>query len=535
MKEIEIELKYILFFAFILFLSVVYIYYGALTDSWGFGDETYYYLASKSIVENNWVISHIPKLYATAGFQGEWLGKPPLSYYMPTIFYWLGNGNLTVFKLFAPIFGILTVLLVFIIGKNLYNFWAGFVAAILTAGTPLFIHFSIITYAETLTAFFILLSLYTAYKAITIRSKKWIILAGIIFGLVIKEISFFIPIIFIVYLGLRFLTRSFDMKEFKILAIISVIGLLLYSPWLIRNYVLFKNPVFPAFPNIFGYGGLDPVGYQLFRSAGYKPLIDIINALSLKAYFYFLFFFGAWGLLYLVIKRRMTDIWLLSIILVLILPIFLVPTARDIRYLFPMIPILALPISFIFIEMYTSASQFAKYYKIASVLIILLVSIFSLYHIVNESKRIDEGIRHMYPGVEEGSNWIKVNVPKDAVIMDLWTPNFVYTTDRVVVFPHAFHAGELWNFWNSSEQNALELLKKHGINYVIVETILFQPEHIRKGMAWISIPEEFIYIVKDWSSFELVYNKPWILIYKINYETNETEGYEIIPIPWRSS
>ncbi len=532
MKEIEIELKYVIFFAFILFLSVVYIYYGAFTDSWGFGDETYYYLASKSIVENNWVISHIPKLYATAGFQGEWLGKPPLSYYIPAIFYCLGNGNLTVFKLFTPIFGILTVLLVFIIGKNLYNFWAGFVAAILTAGTPLFIHFSIITYAETLTAFFILLSLYTAYKAITIRSKKWIILAGIIFGLVIKEISFFIPIIFIVYLGLRFLTRSFDMKEFKILATIAVIGLLLYSPWLIRNYMLFRNPVFPAFPNIFGYSGLDPIGYQLFRSAGYKPLMDVINAFSLQVYFFFLFFFGAWGLLYLVIKHRMTDLWLLSAILVLILPIVLVSTTRDIRYLFPIIPILALPISFVFIEMYNSISQFAKYYKIAAILIVLLVSIFSLYHIVNESKRMDEGIRHMQLGLGEAFKWIEENAPEDAVIMDLWTPNLVYSTDRVGVFPHAFHAGELWEFWKLSEQDALKLLEKHEIDYVQVERVLFQPEHIRKGMAWISIPEEFIYIVEDWSSFELVYNQNWVLIYKVNYEGNKTGGYEITHIPW---
>jgi hypothetical protein len=228
----------------------------------------------------------------------------------------------------------------------------------------------------------------------------------------------------------------------------------------------------------------------------------------------------------------MIDLWFLSTILVLILPIILVPTTRDIRYLFPTIPILALPISFVFIEIYNSTSQFVKYYKIASVLIILFVSIFSLYHIIEESKRMDYQIRHMSPGLPEAFKWIKTNTPEDTAIMDLWTPNLVYSTDRVGVFPHAFHGGELWDFWNSSEQDALELLKKHEINYVMVETFLFQPEIIRKEMAWIAIPEDFVYIVKDWSSFELVYNQNWILIYKINYEANKTSGYEITPVPW---
>lgn len=508
MKTIE----FLIFLIFISFIAGVYLHFGAFTDSWGFGDETYYYLSAKSIVENNGVISHIPKLYSTGGYEGEALGKPPLSYYIPAFFYWIGGGNLTIFKFFSPLFGILTIILIFYLGKELYNFWAGLIAAILTAGTSLFISFSLMSYVETLTAFGILLTFYCIYKAITLRTNKWIIFSGIVFGLFMKEIYFFIPIALGFYLVLKYFTHSFDKKEFKILFLIIVIGLVIYAPWMIRNYLNFKNPIFPYLPEIFGYGGLDEIGYKLRVEEGSTDIMKTFNLNILVTYFGALFYLGIFGVLYLIYRKRLL---LLSFILILSLPIFLT-SLRDVRYLFSIIPLMSLAVSLFIIELFYSQGEYRKYYKYLSLFVILIIFPFSLYNLILQSMGIDTTIRRMAPGLEETYDWVDKNMPEDVVFLDLWTPNFVYSTNRVGTFTHIVNGGDLWKFWELPEIKSLEILKRHGVTHICVYKLFFFYTEEQLGI-WTHIPREFISIADNWKSLEVIYDQEYVMIYRVNY------------------
>ena len=282
----KISKSLILFLIFIIFVSIVFIWFAETKSLLGFGDETYYALAGKAIVENNFIMpKSIPKLYEVGGSIGEPMTKPPLVYYIPAIFWALGQES--GYRLVAPFFGILTIILVYFIGRDLFDEWVGLLAAIIAAGIPLFIHFSIITYMETFIAFMFLLSFYTVYKAITLKTRKWTIIAGVCYGLALltKEFALFFILSFLLYLIFTKFKKSFDKKEFKILLMIVIIGLLMYAPWLIRNYLEFNNPVFPSYAGIFGYNYLDEVGYKLRFSIGFTPVTYYLNSRLISSYF----------------------------------------------------------------------------------------------------------------------------------------------------------------------------------------------------------------------------------------------------------
>lgn len=524
MKPLEIKIpefnikswKNILALVFLIFVFSIYFYYGAFTNSWGFGDETYYYLAAKSMAKGDF--DYIEKLYATGPLagKGQPMEKPLLSYLIPAIFYLIGGGSLTIFKLYAPLFGILTVFLVFYFGKELKGYLAGLLAAIFIASTPLFIHFSIISYLDTTSTFFILLTIFTTYKALAIKNKKWIIIAGISFTLALytKETAFFIPIIFLSYILVqKIYYKTFDKKEFKILLMITLIGLIAFSPWLIRNYLRFSNPVYPFFPEIFGYGGFDELGYKI-RQANSASSNVTLGISLLYSYFGLTLLFISFGISYILLKIKKEYLLITLSIPILSLPFFLI-VLKDIRYLFQLIPFLALPISFFLAEIMSIKD---KKYNALFIIIIIFILYTSFTTLLAESSNINDVVRHVPQGILDAYKWVNESTPKNAVFMDLLTPNFVFYTDRVGVFTHHTNAGELFEFWKRPEDEALKLLEKHNVSYVIVETMYFQPPEVLKTMAWTAITKDFVYVVKNWGSFSLVYNNNYVLIYKVNYD-----------------
>lgn len=507
--------EYALFIGFMIVVSILYIYFSAIENVFGFGDETYYYLASKSVLNHKWDITYIDKLYATGNLtgQGEFLGKPPISYYIPAIFYWLGNGDITIYKLFTPLFGILTILLVFLIGKKFYSTRVGIIAAIFTASIPLFIHFSIITYLETLDTFMLLLVLYTSFIAMEKKDKKSIILAGVIFSLFVKEISFFIPIFFIIFLILMTFNRKFDKNDFKTLFIITLIGLALYSPWMLRNWLVHSNPVYPLYPSIFGYKDLDTESLILRQNS--TNFISLFNLSTLISYFSpLIILLTCFGISLAFVKSSKENIWLVSFLIAFLLPIILVPYTVDIRYLFQEIPIIAL-LSALFVTEIFDFMKNKKYFSYAVLIIIAVISLYSITTVYSEAIRVDT-LRSSPTGYAEAYSWINKNTSTDAVFMDLFTPNLVYFTGRVATFPHIVNSGELWNFWKLSEQDALKLLSKENINYIVVDSDLV---YASQSSVWITFPVESINTMESWGSFTRVYDNGHIIIYKINYES----------------
>ncbi|HLC59851.1 MAG TPA: glycosyltransferase family 39 protein [Candidatus Nanoarchaeia archaeon] len=148
-------------------------------------------------------------------------------------------------KFISPIFGILTLIFSFLVIKKLTNSKISFYSTIFLAFIPIFIDYSVLSYVESSMTFFVILSVY-----FLINEK--IFLSGISVGLSIlaKYNGIFILPALIYYLYKKYNRKSF----YKNSAIIVIVSLLVASPWIIRNWLLLGNPIWPFLNFIFhGY------------------------------------------------------------------------------------------------------------------------------------------------------------------------------------------------------------------------------------------------------------------------------------------
>lgn len=174
-------------------------------------------------------------------------------------------------KFISPVFGILSLAFSFLVIKKIVNSKIAFYSAIFLAFIPIFIDYSVLSYVESMLVFFVVLSVY-----FLINDK--IVLSGIAAGLsVLTKYNglFILPVlIYILY-------RKFGKNRklfYKNSIIIILVSLLIASPWLIRNWILLGNPIWP-FLN-FAFSGYEPKSQSALELS---RLVD--KNLALSAYF----------------------------------------------------------------------------------------------------------------------------------------------------------------------------------------------------------------------------------------------------------
>lgn len=492
--------------------GIAWAYY-ATQPNFGFGDETYYILAARAYIANNFIpATHIPNLYDTP-LGGEPLAKPPLSYYIPALFLLIDDflsANLFVYKMFPPLFAVLTLLLVYRFAEKI-SYEVALLSIVMVASVPLITHFTIITYFDVPYMFFYTLAVIKIYEALRGGDAK---IAGVCLGLAFlcKESALFLVPALAVYLILKndfSISKLLGSGELRTAAAICVIGLLMIAPWWARNYIVYGNPVYPFYPNVFGWKYLDELSYKVRMEIAAEPLTKVINYWRLEGYLGWFLFAGLFGVSYALVKK---DYYFLSILSVGSLPIVLIG-ARDIRYIMFLLPTAAFVSSKYIYECLKSV-------RYGTLLFYLLTVAFAAYTanmMLHEGPRIND-LRHFPPGTLKAYEWIKHNTPEDSVVLDLFTPNMVYVTGRKGVFPHTCCCGDLWEFWKLPEDEMMRVLRNHNISYIVTENYFYLiPKELRWLAGWTHIPEEFIYLTNVSNHFKLVYNTPEVFIFKVEY------------------
>ncbi|MBA3723904.1 MAG: glycosyltransferase family 39 protein [Candidatus Levybacteria bacterium] len=154
------------------------------------GDEGRDVLVVKGILEGNLTLLG-PRASAGDFFTG------PVYYYMMTPFLWLSQYDPVGPAIMVGLFGVATVFLIYLVGKNMFNERAGLIAAALYAVSPLVLQYSRSSWNPNTLPFFSLLTMYVLYKAITTaRSWKYYILTGFLLGICIQlhYISLFLAV-----------------------------------------------------------------------------------------------------------------------------------------------------------------------------------------------------------------------------------------------------------------------------------------------------------------------------------------------------
>ena len=154
-----------LFFVLLIILLAVFMYYANRTPMLG-EDEPLYYWYGKELSQF--------RLPIYKG--GRPFIQPILIPLVFSVFFFFFGPSLALAKMIISIFAILTVFILYLIGKKT-NVWLGIFSSLLVLLPSYFSHFSMLTYVEIPIAFFSALVMYTVMN---IKDKKSAIIAGIV-------------------------------------------------------------------------------------------------------------------------------------------------------------------------------------------------------------------------------------------------------------------------------------------------------------------------------------------------------------------
>lgn len=169
------------------------------------------------------------------------------------VFNIFGKGDLGI-HMVSPVFGSASIIITFLIARKLFDKHIALFAVIFTSFLPLHIYHSTTAHIDIVGAFFALLSAY-----FLMNGKFYF--SSISFGISLlgRINSLFIAPLLAYLLFKKYRNKKLLVKFFAFFAI----GLLVASPWYIRNYALLHNPVWP-FLNSFFHG-------QYQSSHDFKP------------------------------------------------------------------------------------------------------------------------------------------------------------------------------------------------------------------------------------------------------------------------
>src|SRR3989344_1235185 len=202
-----------------------------------------WHVSSAKFISNNLKIPFMEPLGREEPF---W--SPPLYHIFAAIVYSAFNpfshnaANFAV-KFVSPIFGILTLLFSFLVIKKLTNPKIAFYSTIFLAFIPIFIDYGVLSYVESTMMFFVILSVYFAVSDKPALSG---ISAGLAFLAKYNGIFIILVLLFIFYN--KYENKKIFLKK-SLLALF--LSFLIASPWLIRNWILLGNPIWPFLNFIF--------------------------------------------------------------------------------------------------------------------------------------------------------------------------------------------------------------------------------------------------------------------------------------------
>lgn len=179
----------------------------------------------------------------------EWLDKwpwwlnlsfhdhPPLNFLIQHVFFRILGVSVFVMRLLPALAGVLSVALLYFIGKKISHFWVGAIASAILAVNNYHNWVSRLALQESITIFFILFSFWVFL--VSLEKKKFFYLFGFVAGLTLLiKLSAFVLIPLIFAYVVLFRRDLFWLKEFYFA---NIIMFLLISPHILYNIMLYKG------------------------------------------------------------------------------------------------------------------------------------------------------------------------------------------------------------------------------------------------------------------------------------------------------
>jgi hypothetical protein len=208
-----------------------------LENEWYFYDTVHYDKAARSILAGEgfgtgYYFSGLEK------FQNQYSLPPVYPIFLAGIYAIFGQ-NFFAVRVIQSVVGALISLMIFLIGKEIFDKRVGFLAAALATVYPLLVFISGLLYVTVLFTLFMILFVWFTIKI----SDNDGILSPILAGLFLGLATLAGPILFAIYpfvgLWLLFIVKKSMRLKFKAAAILFGVAIITLIPWSIRNYAVF--------------------------------------------------------------------------------------------------------------------------------------------------------------------------------------------------------------------------------------------------------------------------------------------------------
>jgi hypothetical protein len=464
----------------------------------------------------------IPKLYLNHGGIYE-IPSIVFSYYpmnldllyLASLFF----GNDIAPKLIHFAFAILTAYMMFVYLRNRMNATWGLFGALLFLSLPIIVKLSITVYVDLGLIFFSTGALLLLFKWIETSFKtKFLTISAVFCGLAMGTkynglITFFLLTLFVPYIYSRRsqANRSDFFQAAGYGIIFAVIAMLVFSPWMIRNYLWTDNPFFPFYDHWFNPQNAESqegVGVFAYRALVYNESWWQIALLPIRVFFqgqdgvpqYFdgrlnpLLFILPFFAFYQFRKDSKTlriEKQMLLIFAVLFFLFALFTSVLRIRYISPIVPPLIILSVFgasRILEMVKALSKYSTRFIILAATILSLIYFVGLNinYIVDQYQYV-EPISYLSGSVSRDEyitkhcleyptmQYVNERLPPDAYILFLFMGNRGYYCDRDYLFDLYRNESKFYGIVEQTDnsEDILAGFKNMGITHLLMNSDLF--------------------------------------------------------------
>lgn len=457
-KDIEIEY---LFIVILIILGIYYIYLASITPMLGEDEDVYFSLAK----------DFSNSVYAPYDF----LGNPKsLPNFMPLFFsfsFLIFGASLSVAKGAVAFFALLTLLMVYITGRKL-NIYFGFFSALILLSIIGFSNSSMLAYVEVPIAFFSIFFVYLLLN-LDVKSNSFIFKSFVIGS--ILGISYHTKFSGLILLFVLFLYCSFSFlfkrnKEYIKLFLISLCGfLLVVSPFIIRNLIIYKYPFFEGLNYLFK--GHEPAGplmnikWVIEAAKLISPATISLN-MFIETFGLIGLFFGIFGISWL-LSNFNSNLIETKFLILLILPAIVFLIIFYLFYLTGYITVDPRYFSIIFPQFSLLGGFFLWKFKEKNkyfLIILIPIIFFAIYSGVTVAQATSVSQRYSNEYVE-ALKWLKTNAPKNSLIFTAYGGSVDYFAERRSIwtineFPDVMHSGNGTYIYDT--------LKKYNITHILI-------------------------------------------------------------------